>query len=174
MAQIKVGDTAPDFETKTDKNETVKLSNYRGKRVVLYFYPKDDTPGCTTQACGFRDIYGDVGEPTQSGGFHHFEVRRIDPDFALYERDNAQLLVELLVSYRLIVANDALVHALQVRAGERADPVTNCREQLGDHAGGGGLTVRAGEMDRRILELRRAEVLQELADAVERGGTALA
>jgi thioredoxin-dependent peroxiredoxin len=60
MAQIKVGDTAPDFETTTDKDEKVKLSDYRGKRVVLYFYPKDDTPGCTTQACGFRDIYGDV------------------------------------------------------------------------------------------------------------------
>jgi peroxiredoxin Q/BCP len=60
MAQIKVGDQAPDFETTNDKAEKVKLSDYRGKRVVLYFYPKDDTPGCTTQACGFRDIYGDV------------------------------------------------------------------------------------------------------------------
>ena len=59
MAQIKVGDQAPDFETTNDKAEKVKLSDYRGKRVVLYFYPKDDTPGCTTQACGFRDIYGD-------------------------------------------------------------------------------------------------------------------
>ena len=60
MAQINVGDQAPEFETVTDKNEKVRLSDYRGKRVVLYFYPKDDTPGCTTQACGFRDIYGDV------------------------------------------------------------------------------------------------------------------
>ena len=60
MAQIKVGDQAPDFETTNDKAEKVKLSDYRGKRVVLYFYPKDDTPGCTTQACSFRDIYGDV------------------------------------------------------------------------------------------------------------------
>jgi len=49
MAEIKVGDQAPDFETTNDKNEKVKLSDYRGKRVVLYFYPKDDTPGCTTQ-----------------------------------------------------------------------------------------------------------------------------
>ena len=60
MAQINVGDQAPDFETTNDKAETVKLSDFRGKRVVLYFYPKDDTPGCTRQACGFRDIYGDV------------------------------------------------------------------------------------------------------------------
>ena len=60
MAQINVGDEAPDFETVDDQNEQVKLSDLRGKRVVLYFYPKDDTPGCTRQACGFRDNYGSV------------------------------------------------------------------------------------------------------------------
>ena len=60
MAQISVGDQAPDFETVNDQNESVKLSDLRGKRVVLYFYPKDDTPGCTRQACGFRDNYGSV------------------------------------------------------------------------------------------------------------------
>jgi thioredoxin-dependent peroxiredoxin len=51
------GSPAPDFELKTDSGETVKLSDLRGKPVVLYFYPKDDTPGCTTQACGIRDAY---------------------------------------------------------------------------------------------------------------------
>jgi len=60
MAEIKVGDKAPDFETTTDKDEKVKLSDYLGKRVVLYFYPRDDTPGCTRQACGFRDSYADI------------------------------------------------------------------------------------------------------------------
>ena len=60
MAQINVGDQAPDFETVDDQNNAVKLSDLRGKRVVLYFYPKDDTPGCTRQACGFRDVYGNV------------------------------------------------------------------------------------------------------------------
>src|SRR5687767_14177116 len=62
MAQINVGDQAPEFETLNDKNEKVKLSDYRGKRVVLYFYPKDETRGCTIQACGFRDIYPQVEE----------------------------------------------------------------------------------------------------------------
>jgi peroxiredoxin Q/BCP len=57
MEKINVGDAAPDFSAVTDAGNTVKLSDYRGKRVVLYFYPKDDTPGCTTQACGFRDNY---------------------------------------------------------------------------------------------------------------------
>jgi thioredoxin-dependent peroxiredoxin len=60
MAELKVGDQAPDFETVNDKNETVRLQDFRGKRVVLYFYPRDDTPGCTTQACGFRDSYAQI------------------------------------------------------------------------------------------------------------------
>jgi len=53
------GDVAPDFELSGDSGENVKLSSLRGKPVVLYFYPKDDTPGCTTQACGIRDAYGE-------------------------------------------------------------------------------------------------------------------
>jgi thioredoxin-dependent peroxiredoxin len=54
---IEEGKPAPDFELETDAGETVKLSDLRGKPVVLYFYPKDDTPGCTTEACEFRDAY---------------------------------------------------------------------------------------------------------------------
>ena len=46
------GTPAPDFELQSDSGETVRLSDLRGRPVVLYFYPKDDTPGCTTQACG--------------------------------------------------------------------------------------------------------------------------
>jgi peroxiredoxin Q/BCP len=56
---IEEGKPAPDFELKNDSGDTVKLSELRGKPVVLYFYPKDDTPGCTTQACGIRDAYGE-------------------------------------------------------------------------------------------------------------------
>ena len=55
--KLKLGDPAPDFALLDDKGNRVKLSAYHGKRVVVYFYPKDDTPGCTTQACGFRDNY---------------------------------------------------------------------------------------------------------------------
>jgi peroxiredoxin Q/BCP len=56
---VEEGKPAPDFELQSDSGETVKLSDLRGKQVVLYFYPKDDTPGCTTQACGIRDAYGE-------------------------------------------------------------------------------------------------------------------
>ena len=56
---IAEGQEAPDFELTSDTGETVRLSALRGKPVVLYFYPKDDTPGCTTQACGIRDAWGE-------------------------------------------------------------------------------------------------------------------
>src|SRR5436305_7194987 len=56
---IEEGKPAPDFELTSDTGETVKLSELKGKQVVVYFYPKDDTPGCTTQACGIRDVYGE-------------------------------------------------------------------------------------------------------------------
>jgi peroxiredoxin Q/BCP len=54
---IQRGIPAPDFELQDDAGETRKLSDFRGRPVVLYFYPKDDTPGCTTEACNFRDDY---------------------------------------------------------------------------------------------------------------------
>lgn len=57
MTTLQVGDTAPDFTLSSDAGVPVTLSDLRGKRVVLYFYPKDDTPGCTAQACGFRDNF---------------------------------------------------------------------------------------------------------------------
>jgi peroxiredoxin Q/BCP len=54
---LNIGDMAPDFELLSDEGKPVKLSDYRGQQVVLFFYPKADTPGCTKQACGFRDNY---------------------------------------------------------------------------------------------------------------------
>jgi thioredoxin-dependent peroxiredoxin len=70
---LQIGDIAPDFEAPTDTGDRVRLSNYRGRRVILYFYPKDDTPGCTTQSCGFRDSY-----PSIQG--HNAVVLGVSPD----------------------------------------------------------------------------------------------
>jgi thioredoxin-dependent peroxiredoxin len=54
---VEEGKPAPDFELTSDSGQKVKLSDFRGRPIVLYFYPKDDTPGCTKQACGIRDDY---------------------------------------------------------------------------------------------------------------------
>lgn len=57
MATLKEGDKAPDFTAKDQNGKTVSLADFKGKTVILYFYPKDDTPGCTAEACDFRDNY---------------------------------------------------------------------------------------------------------------------
>ena len=57
---LKEGDAAPSFELESDNAGTVRLEDLRGKYIVLYFYPKDDTPGCTTEACSFRDANSDI------------------------------------------------------------------------------------------------------------------
>jgi peroxiredoxin Q/BCP len=57
MTKLKQGDKAPDFTAKDQNGNTVSLSDFRGKNVILYFYPKDNTPTCTAEACNFRDNY---------------------------------------------------------------------------------------------------------------------
>jgi peroxiredoxin Q/BCP len=56
---LEEGSAAPDFSLTSDTGDVVNLSDFRGRRVVLYFYPKDDTAGCTAQACGIRDVWGE-------------------------------------------------------------------------------------------------------------------
>ncbi len=57
MTTLKVGDTAPNFETLDNQGNTIKLTDYKGKKLVLFFYPKASTPGCTVEACNLRDNY---------------------------------------------------------------------------------------------------------------------
>ena len=59
---LKEGDAAPEFATRDAEGKEVKLSDFRGRKVVLYFYPKDDTPGCTKEACSFRDAFSEYEE----------------------------------------------------------------------------------------------------------------
>ena len=59
---LKAGDPAPDFALTDQHGNTVRLSDLRGRKVLVYFYPRADTPGCTTQACGLRDVAGQVGD----------------------------------------------------------------------------------------------------------------
>jgi peroxiredoxin Q/BCP len=71
---LEAGNLAPDFELEADDGSLVRLSELRGKPVVLFFYPKDDTPGCTKQACGFRDVYREF----QERGARVFGISRDD------------------------------------------------------------------------------------------------
>ena len=59
---LQVGKKAPDFSLPDENGNRVKLSSFRGKKIILYFYPADDTPGCTAQACGFRDSFIEIQE----------------------------------------------------------------------------------------------------------------
>ena len=74
MAMPDVGDKAPAFSLEDQSGKTVKLSDFKGKQVVLYFYPKDDTPGCTKEACAFRDSFDKLGK----AGVTIFGVSRDD------------------------------------------------------------------------------------------------
>src|SRR5579883_3631448 len=70
---LKVGERAPDFTLLNDKAEPITLSHLRGKKVVLYFYPKDNTPGCTKEACDFRDQFSTFQK-------HNVEIMGISKD----------------------------------------------------------------------------------------------
>jgi len=91
MKHLKVGDQAPDFSVKDQSGNEIKLSDYVGKRVVIYFYPKDNTPGCTAQACNIRDNYSDLekegivilGVSADSEASHQKFIDKFDLPFAL-------------------------------------------------------------------------------------------
>ncbi|GAB3884468.1 thioredoxin-dependent thiol peroxidase [Spirosoma agri] len=93
---LNIGDPAPDF-TSTDQNgQPIKLSDYRGKKVVLYFYPKDDTTGCTAQACSLRDNYASLrtqgyevlGISIDDTKSHQKFIKKYDLPFALVADTN--------------------------------------------------------------------------------------
>ena len=93
---LKKGDKAPNFNLKNQNGETIKLSDQRGKKIALYFYPKDDTPGCTKQACSLRDGFSDLqkagiivyGVSMDSGAKHQKFISKYDLPFSLLVDEN--------------------------------------------------------------------------------------
>jgi len=89
--ELNIGDKAPEFEGKDQQGNTVKLSDYQGKKVLLYFYPKDNTSGCTAQACNLRDNYSDlqqegyevIGVSTDSEKSHQNFISKYELPFKL-------------------------------------------------------------------------------------------
>jgi peroxiredoxin Q/BCP len=99
---LKIGDKAPDFTTTDQDGQPVTLSQFRGKKVVLYFYPKDMTPGCTAQACNLRDNYTALKR-------RGFEVLGISTDS---EKRHQRFIEKENLPFRLLSDPDKQVHDL--------------------------------------------------------------
>ncbi len=99
MAQIKEGDKAPMFKGKDQDGKWISLEDFKGKKVVLYFYPKDDTPGCTTEACNLRDNY----ESLLSAGF---AIVGVSPD---NESSHSKFRTKYALPFSLIADPDKLI-----------------------------------------------------------------
>jgi peroxiredoxin Q/BCP len=98
--KLKQGDVAPDFTTTTNEGKTVSLSDFRGKNVILYFYPKDSTPGCTKEACAFRDDFAEfkkkgaviLGVSTDSAKSHTKFVEKYNLPFPLLVDEDKKIV----------------------------------------------------------------------------------
>jgi peroxiredoxin Q/BCP len=108
--KIQVGDTAPDFKINDQDGNPVKLSAYKGRKVVLYFYPKDMTPGCTTQACNLRDNYKQL----QKQGY---EVLGISTDT---EKSHRKFADKEKLPFPLLADTDKVVHEKYGTWGEKS------------------------------------------------------
>ncbi|MDO3644670.1 thioredoxin-dependent thiol peroxidase [Mucilaginibacter sp. L3T2-6] len=100
MEALKEGDKAPDFTSKDQNGKTVSLADFKGKNIILYFYPKDDTPGCTAEACSFRDNY----QSLQGNGF---EVIGISTDS---EKSHKKFETKYSLPFPLIADEDKSIN----------------------------------------------------------------
>jgi peroxiredoxin Q/BCP len=107
---LQVGDKAPAFKAKNEKGETVSLADYKGKKLVLYFYPKDDTPGCTAEACDLRDNY----QSFQSQGY---EILGVSPD---NEAKHQKFIAKHELPFSLLADTDNVVATAFGTWGEKS------------------------------------------------------
>jgi peroxiredoxin Q/BCP len=99
MATLKIGDKAPEIQANDQHGKPVSLKEYSGKQVILYFYPKDDTPGCTAEACNLRDNYDDL---LKQG----FDVIGVSPD---EEKKHLKFIEKYQLPFRLVADIDKKV-----------------------------------------------------------------
>jgi thioredoxin-dependent peroxiredoxin len=147
---LKVGDTAPEFSTDAvigDQSTPVKLSDYRGRKVVLYFYPKDNTPGCTKEACTFRDGYADfqrwgivlLGCSIDSADSHRAFARKYSLPFPLlldpgnkiakaYGADNGIPILGLDRRVTYVIGDDGRI----LKVYPNVDPASHARQIVRD------------------------------------------
>lgn len=93
MTHLKVGDKAPDFRTTNENGDEITLSDYAGKKLVIFFYPADDTPTCTKEACNLRDGYAELGK-------HGIDVLGVSPD---NEKKHSKFINKYDLPYSLAV-----------------------------------------------------------------------
>ncbi len=147
---LKVGDVAPEFSTAAvvgDQSTPVKLSDYRGRKVVLYFYPKDNTPGCTREACSFRDGYNDLqrwgivllGCSIDSADSHRAFAKKyslpfpllLDPDHKIakaYGADNGIPILGLDRRVTYVIGDDGRI----LKVYPNVDPASHARQIVRD------------------------------------------
>ena len=109
MKFLKEGDKAPSFSGLDQNGETVSLEQYKGKKLVLYFYPKDNTPGCTNEACDLRDNYSDLLEKG-------FDVVGVSPDS---EASHQKFISKYNLPFRLISDPDKVILKLYNAWGKK-------------------------------------------------------
>jgi peroxiredoxin Q/BCP len=109
MGILKEGDKAPNFTGVDQNGEAITLDQYKGKKVVLYFYPKDNTPGCTAEACNLRDNYDDLLEK-------ELDVIGVSPDS---EKSHKRFIEKLELPFRLISDPDKEILKLYNAWGEK-------------------------------------------------------
>ncbi len=107
--KVKVGDQAPAFEGTIEDGSVVKLSDYKGKKLVLYFYPKDNTPGCTVQSCNLRDNYDMLLEKG-------YVVLGVSSDSV---KSHVKFIDKQILPFSLIADEDKTVHDLFGTWGEK-------------------------------------------------------
>ena len=120
MANLKEGDKAPDFSVPDAEGNVVRLKDLRGKNVVLYFYPKDDTPGCTKEACAFRDSFGKFRK-------RGIEVLGVSPDS---EKSHQKFAKKFDLPFRLLADTD---RALSEKYGTYGEKKFMGRKYMGVH-----------------------------------------
>jgi peroxiredoxin Q/BCP len=146
MARLKPGDPAPDFELNDGEGKTWRLTDLRGRRVILYFYPADDTPGCTAQACDFRDARDELQEagylvlgvsPQDADSHRAFAAKYrlnfpllVDADHTMAERYGAAVEGERVLRSTFVISEDQTIARADYGVDARQN-VTELKELLG-------------------------------------------
>lgn len=120
MQQLKQGDQAPKFTSKDQHGNTVSLAQFKGKKVILFFYPKDNTPGCTAEACDFRDNY-------QGLAAKGFEVLGVSVDD---EKSHQKFITKFSLPYTLLADTD---HAIVEAYGVWGEKSMYGKKYMGTH-----------------------------------------